>query len=1043
MKLQRKLLVSFLLVGLVPLLVIGVYVNLSLKAQKFRAISDSILAQLVQIDITLSTFLQEVGSDVETLASDPIVSTRQDEDFTSFLQADEQTFTYNIEEREQRIIDIFANYRKHHPYVNSVYMGRENGAFVRSHPRLSPTQYDPRQRPWYQLAAGQPDKVIRTAPYKSVTTDDINIGIVKAMVDSHNKMYGVVGMDITLHDLTTIVSRIPIEQEGYLFLLDDQGIILSHPLQERRFSHYEDAGLMAFHAIMTRSQGNVALFDQGQAYYTFFYTSPFLGWKICAAIPVREIEREITQFLRTIMLILVLTLLLGGGQAYYLAKRMTIPIHDLIRSIMTLVSQLKEKKTFETIQITTHDEIAALAEAFNTMGQEVFEAHHELDISNQNLEKMVIDRTRELSQSNTRLSQEIDERQRAEEALIQERNLLRTMINNLPEYIYVKDRESRFVLANTSSVRSLQFNALEELIGKTDFDLFARDLAEKTYREEQHIMTSGQPIIDQEEQLVDRKTGELVWFLTTKVPLRDVQGNIIGIIGLNHDITRRKQMEDELRQAKEAAEAANDAKSLFLANMSHELRTPLNGILGYAQILKMKKNLTEFQQNGLDVIERSGKHLLNLINDILDLSKIEAQKIELTCSYFAFPAFLHDIVEMIRIQAEKKGLTFQFESSPDLPVAIYADEKRLSQILLNLLGNAVKFTEVGSVIFCVKKIKSDQVKSEHASSICCLQFSIEDTGIGIAQEQYEEIFSAFKQVGKHLRTVEGTGLGLTISRQLVRLMGGELYIASTEGQGSRFWFELTFPETGEWTGALESKDRRLMGFKLPLRTDQHPKILVVDDKTGNRSLLMNLLEPLGFCVQEAIDGRDALQKALVFQPDLIFMDLIMPVMDGFEATRQIRNIPGRLSQTKIIAVSASTLISPERIRSEFGCDDYLSKPLQIQDVIEKIAAHLNLEWIYEEGEDSRNQDTQRSPEEREKDDILTIPPTLELNVLYDFAQDGNFKALRTYLDQLEQTNPEYANFVKKIRQFAMELADEAICEFLEVYIVDDSHDPHM
>ncbi len=337
-------------------------------------------------------------------------------------------------------------------------------------------------------------------------------------------------------------------------------------------------------------------------------------------------------------------------------------------------------------------------------------------------------------------------------------------------------------------------------------------------------------------------------------------------------------------------------------------------VFGYAQILKMKKNLTEFQENGLDVIERSGKHLLNLINDILDLSKIEAQKIELTCSYFAFPAFLHDIVEMIRIQAEKKGLTFQFKDSPNLPAAIYADEKRLSQILLNLLGNAVKFTETGDVIFSVKKIETDHVKSNEASSISTIRFSIEDTGVGIPQEQYEEIFSAFKQVEKHLRTVEGTGLGLTISRQLVRFMGGELHVASTEGKGSRFWFELVFPENRGWVVTSGSQDRRLIGFKNSSGADQPSKILIVDDKMGNRSLLVNLWNRWSFCVQ-AIDGCDALQKTLAFQPDLIFMDLICRRWMVLKQRGKFAAFRDAWARPKIIAVSANTLISPERIRS--------------------------------------------------------------------------------------------------------------------------------
>ena len=902
MKLQHKLLVSFLFVGLIPLLAIGVYVNFPLKNQKFRTISDSILAQLTQIDNTLSAFLQEVGYDVETLASAPLVSDREDEDFTSFLQADEQTFTYIIGAREQQIIDIFANYRTHHAYVNSVYMGRENGAFVRSHRRARPTQYDPRERPWYQLAVSQPARVMRTAPYKSVTTDDVNIGIVKAMVDHDNKVYGVVGMDITLCDLTRIMTRIHTSEEGYLFLLDEQGIILSHPLQERRFLHYEEADLDVLHELMTRQQGYLRIVDQGQAYYIFFYTSPFLGWKICAAIPVRDIEREITQFLTTIMLVLVLTFVLGGGQAYYLAQRITVPIRDLIRHITTLVSALREKKSFAPIRITTHDEIATLADAFNTMGREVFKAQRELDAYSHNLEHLVADRTRELSQSNAQLTQEIAERKRVEEAL---------------------------------------------------------------------------------------------------------------------------------RQAKDAAEAANEAKSLFLANMSHELRTPLNGILGYAQILKMKKNLTEFQYKGLNVIEQSGKHLLNLINDILDLSRIEAQKLDLKPSAFAFLAFLHDIVEIIRVQTEKKGLTFQFECNSDVPEAVYADEKRLSQILLNLLGNAVKFTESGSITFRVKKIENYQLKSENRT-IFTLQFEVEDTGIGIADDQLDEIFSAFKQVGKHVRTVEGTGLGLTISRQLVQLMGGTLEVSSAEGQGTRFWFDLCFPEVTEWVVPQITSEQHITGFKYAGETV--PKILVVDDKMSNRALLVNLLESLGFDVQEAVDGRDALQRSLAFHPDLILMDLIMPVMDGFEAIRQIRSVPGRLSQTKIIAVSASTLISPERIRSEFGCDDYLPKPLQIQDALEKLALHLHLEWTYKEQEDAHKEESHNSPETQENEAMMTIPPESELITFYTLTQDGNFSALRAHLDQFEQTHPQYTNFVQRIRQFARTLADEAICEFLDGYI---------
>jgi len=239
--------------------------------------------------------------------------------------------------------------------------------------------------------------------------------------------------------------------------------------------------------------------------------------------------------------------------------------------------------------------------------------------------------------------------------------------------------------------------------------------------------------------------------------------------------------------------------------------------------------------------------------------------------------------------------------SPDLPAGVRADEKHLSQILLNLLSNAVKFTDYGSVLFRVMKIRDPKHEARNHT-----RFQVEDTGIGIPEDQLSNIFSAFKQVGEHTRAIEGTGLGLAISQQLVRLMGSELYVKSTEGRGSSFWFDLDLPEVSEWTETKKSDEQYIIGFKGEKR-----KILVVDDKWENRTVLASFLLPLGFEVTEAADGREGLDKALKYKPDLILMDLIMPVMDGFEATRQIRRSP-ELTYTKIIAVSASTLIPPEK-----------------------------------------------------------------------------------------------------------------------------------
>ncbi|HEY9659338.1 MAG TPA: ATP-binding protein, partial [Allocoleopsis sp.] len=353
---------------------------------------------------------------------------------------------------------------------------------------------------------------------------------------------------------------------------------------------------------------------------------------------------------------------------------------------------------------------------------------------------------------------------------------------------------------------------------------------------------------------------------------------------------RTVQLQQEVRdrqRAEEIAQSANRAKSEFLANMSHELRTPLNGILGYAQICQKDRALSEQQKNRIAVIHQCGEHLLTLINDVLDLSKIEARKMELYPKEFHFDEFLQSIAEICKIKAEQKGISLIYQTLSPLPRVIRADDKRLRQVLLNLLGNAVKFTETGTIAFKV---------GYHEQKI---RFQVEDSGVGIASDQLEEIFQPFQQVGDNSRKPEGTGLGLAISRQLIEMMGGALQVRSTLGAGSTFWFDLDLPEIASSIDAVNPSQRPIIGIKGNQR-----KILVVDDKPTNRAILVNLLEPIGFDMLEAVDGEDGLTKAQMFHPDAILLDLVMPNLDGFEATRRLRAMP-TLKDTIVIAVSAS------------------------------------------------------------------------------------------------------------------------------------------
>lgn len=545
-------------------------------------------------------------------------------------------------------------------------------------------------------------------------------------------------------------------------------------------------------------------------------------------------------------------------------------------------------------------------------------------------------------------------------SLRESRERFQALTESTSDWIWEVDAQGTYTYASPR-VEALLGYTPEEIIGKTPFHLMLPGEARQVEKKFAAFAQAGQPFEGIENSNI-HKDGRYIILESSGVPIFTETGQLRGYRGIDRDMTERKYLAKELdkhrhhleelvrerttqlAEQRARAEAANHAKSMFLANMSHELRTPLNAILGFSELMQQNHELPDFAQKNLKIINSSGQHLLTLINDILDMSKIEAGKMKLEQETFSLVAMTEDITDMMRHRAQEKGLELNIEQDASVPQNICGDASKLRQIFINLLSNAVKFTAMGKVSLRLSVSDRNPVeKTQTATSLQILHVEVEDTGSGIAEHDLPHLFQPFEQLASSLEQ-KGTGLGLTITKQFVEMMGGNINVNSTPGQGSLFVIEL--PVTP--VSVVKPSEFTTPGTVIGLKPGQAEyRILIVEDQAENRLLLKTLLEQAGLKTSEAIDGHQAIAQFKSWHPHFIWMDQCLPGMDGKEITRHIRELPDGKS-VKIAAITASAFEEEREQILASGMDDYIRKPFHSSEIFDCLHRLLDIEFIYEQ-----------------------------------------------------------------------------------------------
>lgn len=876
--------------------------------------------------------------------------------------------------------------------------------------------FDIRQHTSYQAAA-KAGKPTWSSVYISFLEPTLILSALQPVYEQGKELEGVLITALRLDHLGKFLNSLKIGKTGQTFIINRQGTLIATSTGEMPFrtkdnqrklikatdsnnpvtqetAQYLTTHWSKFRQIKSSHQLETEIADKQQ----FLQVLPFrddkgLDLLIVVVVPEADFMEQIYANTQRTILLCLLALLLATTVGIITSRWISRPILHLSEASRKIASRGFE----QPVKVKGISELEVLAKSFNQMGKELQQYHQEL-------EQKVQERTQALAQ--------------AEEKY-------RSIFENAVDGIFQATVEGQFLSVNPALAQIYGYQSPAELLSAQPLRK-GQLYVESNRRTEFFTAFQKNNFLSNFESRIYRLDGSIIWISETVRAVKDRQGKSLHYEGIVKDISVQKQTEAELQQAKKAAEAANLAKSNFIANMSHELRSPLNAILGFTQLMRRSPTLHAEHRESVSIISHSGEHLLTLINNVLDLSKIEAGQTTLNEKNFDLYQLINDVEDMFCLKASDQGLQLLFECASAVPRYIRTDEIKLRQVLINLLSNALKFTETGGVAVRVVLGDEETVRwggggdGEAGGDFPLSSFSlsppqqlitfeVEDTGSGVAPEELDKLFEVFGQTQAGRDAQEGTGIGLPLTRSFVELMGGKITVNSEVGRGSIFKFNIPV----KLVSAADIESKQPIKYVLALEPNQpHYRILIVDDKSVNRQLLVKLLTPLGFELKEASNGKEAIKVWEKWEPHLIWMDMRMPVLDGYEATKQIKKHT-KGQATAIIALTASVLEEERAVILSAGCDDFLRKPFQEKDIFSAMQKHLGVRYLYED----KNLDDSLRLEKSQlniltSEAVSTLPVEWKVNLRQAILQ-GDLDLIAIIISQIRTKNEAIAQVIEE------------------------------